>query len=133
MQSMRGKCNVTADTKERLLVVRSQVLEASRLLGSPVPESLDHCALLLQTAITSVAAYHSELKALPDAISTPDQAAIEEMKQLQRAIGRVKLLLHSAFDFHRHWMRRLGMMTRGYTCDGEPAPVEHGSRVLGRG
>jgi hypothetical protein len=133
MRSLRGKCNVTASTKQRLSEARNQVLQASRLLVSPAPESLDRCALLLETATTSVAAYHAELTALPDAISRVDQTAIEELRQLQRAIGLVKLLLDTAFQFHRHWARRLGMMTRGYTSDGEPAPVEHGSRVLGRG
>jgi hypothetical protein len=124
---------VTGSTKQRLSEARSQVLEASRLLVSPDPESLDRCSRLLETAITSVAACHAELTAAPGAISIPDRAAIEEACQLQRAIGLVKLLLDAALNFHRHWSRRLGMMTGGYTSGGEPAAVEHGRRVLGRG
>jgi hypothetical protein len=124
---------VPTNTKERLSEARSQVIEASQLLISPVPESLDRCALLLETAITSVAACYAELTAMRDARPGPDEAVIEEARQLQRAIGMVKLLLDTAFNFHRHWIRRLGMMTGGYTADGEPAAVEHGRRVLGRG
>ncbi len=122
-----------ANIKERLSEARSQVIEASRLLVSPEPESLDCCARLLETAITSVATSYAELAAIPDAVPAPDEAAIEEARQLQRAIHLVKLLLDTAFNFHRHWTRRLGMMTGGYTADGEPAAVEHGNRVLGRG
>jgi hypothetical protein len=133
MRSARGRSNVTAITKQRLSEARSQVLLASRLLVSPAPESLDRCSLLLEAAMTSVAACHVELTAVPVEISGADQAAIEEARQLQRAIGLVKLLLDNAFDFHRHWSRRLGMMTAGYTPAGEPAAVAHGSRVLGRG
>jgi hypothetical protein len=124
---------VPANTKERLSEARSQVIEASRLLASPVQESLDRCALLLEKAITSVGACYAELTATKDAVRAPDEAAIEEARQLQRAIGLVKLLLDTAFNFHRHWTRRLGMMTGGYTSNGEPAAVEHGRRILGRG
>lgn len=120
-------------TKERLSEARSQVIEASRLLVSPIPVSLDRCALLLETAITSVAACYAEMTAVRDARLAPDEAAIEEARQLQHAIGLVKLLLDTAFNFHSHWSRRLGMITGGYTVDGEPAAVEHGRRVLGRG
>lgn len=121
------------NTKERLSEARSQVIEASRLLISPAPESLDRCALLLETAITSVAGCYAELTAMRDTRPAPDVAALEEARRLQHAIGLVKLLLDTAVNFHRHWSRRLGMMTSGYTADGEPAAVEHGSRVLGRG
>ncbi|HEY7387181.1 MAG TPA: hypothetical protein VH640_01645 [Bryobacteraceae bacterium] len=102
-------------------------------MASPVPESLDRCALLLETAITSVAACYAELTATKDSVPAPDEEAVAEARQLQRAIGLVRLLLDTAYNFHRHWTRRLGMMTGGYTSAGEPAGVEHGSRVLGRG
>jgi hypothetical protein len=124
---------VPSKTKERLSEARSQLIEASRLLISPVPESLDRCAQLLETAITSVAACYADLTAKRDALPAPDLAAIEEARQLQHAIGLVKLLLDTALNFHFHWSRRLGVMTGGYTADGEPAAVEHGNRVLGRG
>jgi hypothetical protein len=133
MHSIQGKCSVNSGTKQRLSEARNQILEASRLLVSPAPESLDRCALLLETAITSVAASHAELTASPAASSSPDEAALEEARQLQRAISLVKQLLDTAFNFHHHWSRRLGMMTGGYTAGGDPAPVEHGSRVLGKG
>jgi hypothetical protein len=122
---------VIASTKQRLSEARGQVLEASRLLVLPAPESLDRCALLLETAIVSVGACYSELRSRPDTVR--DEPALEEARQLQRAIGLVKLLLDAASDFHRHWSRRLGMITGGYTSDGEPAAVEHAYRVLGRG
>jgi hypothetical protein len=130
---MRSRCNVPTNTKERLSEARSQVIEASRLLVSPVPESLDRCSLLLETAIASVGACYAELTAMRGALLAPDEAAIEEARQLQHAVGLVKLLLENAFNFHLHWSRRLGMMTGGYTVGGEPAAVEHGRRVLGRG
>jgi hypothetical protein len=131
MQSVRGRSKVAENAQERLSQARVQVLEASRLLLSPAPESLDSSAVLLKTAITSVGACYSELRARPD--WSPDEAALAEARQLQRAIGLVKLLLDTAWNFHCHWTRRLGMMTGGYTPDGEPAAVEHGRRVLGRG
>jgi len=124
---------VAANTKQRLSEARTQVLEASQLLVLASPDSLDQCARLLETAIGTITACCAELAARADAASAPDGAALEEARQLERAIALLKTLLETAFQFHCHWARRLGMMAGGYAPDGEPAAVEHGSRILGRG
>ncbi len=115
----------TAISKKQLSQARAEVTQAVEALLSPTPQALDRCALLLQAAIKNVTASPS--------VSGETQGALEEARQLQRAVRRARMLLDAAFEFHRQWNRRLGALSGGYTPEGEPAAVKPGFRLVLRG
>ncbi len=112
-------------SKEQLSRARAEVAQAIEVLLSPTPQALDRCALLLQTAIKNVTA--------SACVSGETEGALEEARQLQRAVRRARMLLDAAFEFHRQWNRRLGALSGGYTPEGEPAAVNPGFRMVLRG
>jgi hypothetical protein len=120
---------VAGKIQERLCGARARVAQASELLLCPTPEALEECALLLQAAAKIVAACHSDLDGSPER----PKAALDEARQLKQAIGRARILLDAARDFHLNWAKRLGAMSGGYTSGGEPATLDVGHRLVLRG
>jgi hypothetical protein len=116
---------VQRNTKEQLAEARTVVTEATRSLVAATPEALDRCARLLQEAAEKVATCAPELDGKEEALA--------EARQLQAAIQRARVLLDAAFRFHFEWSRRLGVMSGGYTPEGEPATLDRGSRLAWRG
>jgi hypothetical protein len=112
-------------SKEQLSRARAEVAQAIEALLSPTPKALDRCALLLQAATKNLTGSPS--------VSGETQGALEEARQLQRAVRRARMLLDAAFEFHRQWNRRLGALSGGYTSEGEPAAVKPGFRLVLRG
>ena len=113
------------NTKEQLAEARTVVTEATQSLVAATPEALDRCAGLLREAAEKVAACTRK----PDS----NEEALDEARQLQTAIERARILLDAAFRFHFEWSRRLGVISGGYTPDGEPAAVDRGARLAWRG
>jgi hypothetical protein len=109
----------------QLREARVEVIQASKSLLVPTPESLDECALRLRAATRTVAQCACGLD--------QEEGALDEARQLQTEVRRTRILLNAAMEFHRQWNRRLGAMSGGYTSGGEPATPNHGCRLLGQG
>jgi hypothetical protein len=116
---------VARNIKLQLREARAEVIEASKSLLAPSPESLDECALRLQEATKTVAQCACRLG--------KEEGALDEARQLKREVQRTRILLNAAMEFYSQWNRRLGAMTGGYTPAGEPATPNHGCRLLGQG
>jgi|SRR5258708_2081479 hypothetical protein len=113
---------------EQLIATRLQLDRACGLLSTPLPASMDACTSVLQAA----AAQLSECQPAW-AVQAGNAAALEEAWRLRRSFTRAQRLLQHAAEFHTNWGRIRGAMAGGYTAQGEPAPVEHGSRICLRG
>jgi hypothetical protein len=98
-------------TGHDLAAVRADVNRACALLVAASPDALDACAAALTAATTR----------LRDGVAP---AAKEQATGLRRDIRRARTLLEAAAAFYGNWSRRLGALTGGYRCDGQPAEVE---------
>lgn len=114
-----------ATAEQRLAAARAQVDSVCQLLLLPTPATLDRCAQLLADAISELTAGGGS--------GDSSEACRAEAQRLRRSIGLTRRLLEGAAAFHHNWIRWLGILCSGYTNHGEPARVEHGSRLVTQG
>lgn len=113
----------------QLAAAREKLDRACDLLLAPSPAALDQCALLLEAAVTTVAA----CQAVIAAPAQTEPGASAEARRLQAAVRRARCLLESAAEYHQNWARRMGTMSAGYDGRGEPAAIDRGRRLILRG
>jgi hypothetical protein len=109
---------------EQFAATRAQLDSACDLLTSPTPESLDRCAILLESAQRQMTGCQSQIIG-----AQGDPAALEAAWRVRRSFERAARLLKSAASFHANWMSIRGTLTGGYTSRGEPSPVRHPGRI----
>ena len=111
-----------------LKTASDQVIHAGELLLSPSPANLDQCAVILQSAIKEMEAFR------PDADgSGVDGQELEQAQRLKTALTDTRRLLDHAARFHQNWLRRRGVISGGYTQDGNPAAVDGIRRLIVKG
>ena len=114
----------------QLADAREKVERACELLLAPSPVALDRCAPLFELAIGQMRECRDALAVLQTA---EPAACLRESRRLRLAVGRARLLLENAAEYHQNWMRRLGSLSAGYDRRGEPAAVALGRRVVVKG
>lgn len=124
---------MAASASERLAAARAAVDRACHLLLSPMPEQMDGCARLLETAISELTEFRNSGALTEPGSGAPRQEALGQARLLKRSIVRAARLLQSAALYHANWIRCLGALSAGYTPQGQPAAVEHHVRLLARG
>jgi hypothetical protein len=117
-----------AAISEQLQTTRSHLDRVCAMLTAPSPEALDQCSALLEVAGRQLTEWQPRLRQ-----SSGDAPAFEEARRLRTSLLRAGRLLEGASSFHNNWMRLRGAISGGYTERGEPALVDHGSRIFLRG
>ncbi len=118
-----------AAAQERLAAARAAVDQACQLLLNPLPEQMDRCAHLLESAVAELNAFRNAGPRLNHHLQSEQLQA----RSLQSSIGRAKCLLESAAAFYANWIRCLAALCAGYTAQGQPATLERGGHLLVRG
>ncbi|HWB87420.1 MAG TPA: hypothetical protein VG675_24970 [Bryobacteraceae bacterium] len=117
-----------AEVNSQFEQARAEVVRACELLVCPSVEALDRCTGLLEGAVTTLSAARSKIPELRGNSET-----MAEARRLQVAIGRARVLLNSASEFHMGWSRILSGIVAGYTAGGNPASMPQTTRISVRG
>ena len=119
-----------AAAKERLAAARAAVDQACQLLLNPLPEQMDRCTHLLESAVAELNASRNAGPRLNHHLKSEE---LQLARSLQSSIGRANCLLESAAAFYANWIRCLAALCFGYTAQGQPATLERGGHLLVRG
>lgn len=110
--------------------VAARLERAARCLLAPTPGAVEEAA----TELESVESRLRELLRAPEQVGSW-QAVVDarSLRELQRSLRIVALLLENAGALRVGWARLISVMAAGYTSQGQPAPLQPPPSVVMEG
>jgi hypothetical protein len=116
--------------EKTLAEVRAEVQRACDLLCAPSPAAVDHCTVVIGSAISLLGEWRRRFQGHD---RTANRVTLEEALRLKATVRRVGRLLEAAAAYHAGWRHALGSLCAGYTASGAAAAAGRPARLCLRG